>query len=103
MRSFAVSPFGRIGPLACALVIAGIAVGSARVTHASVPADALYGTAGDHLVTVDQNDASITALPAQPSPDSFYSAWLLTPPGDRSLPGALTLKPSPAGTTLNAC
>jgi hypothetical protein len=57
--------FGRIGPLACALVIAGVAVGSARVTHASVAADTLYGAAGDHLVTLDQYDASITALPAQ--------------------------------------
>jgi WD40 repeat protein len=35
LRSLAVSLFGWIGPLACALVIAGIAVGSARVTHAS--------------------------------------------------------------------
>jgi hypothetical protein len=71
MRSVAISSFGRIGPLACALVIAGIAVGSARVTHASVPADTLYGAAGDHLVVVDQDDGSVTPLPA-------HSGLLLT-------------------------
>jgi hypothetical protein len=58
--------FGRIGPLACALAIAGIAVGNAGVTHASVPADTLYGVFGDRIVTVDQNDASITPLAPQP-------------------------------------
>jgi hypothetical protein len=66
LRSFGVSWCGRIGPLACALAIAGIALGNARATHASVPADTLYATAGDHLITVDQDDGSITALAAQP-------------------------------------
>jgi hypothetical protein len=66
LRSLAVSLLGQIGPLACALAIAGIAVGNARVTHASVPADTLYGTGGDHIVTVDQNDGSITPLAPQP-------------------------------------
>jgi hypothetical protein len=66
LRSLALSSSRRIGPLACALVIAGIAVGSARVTHASVPAETLYGAGLYHLVTVDQDDGSITALASQP-------------------------------------
>jgi hypothetical protein len=66
LRSLAVSLLGQIGPLACALAIAGIAVGNARVTHASVPADTLYGTNGDHLVAIDPNDGSITPLAPQP-------------------------------------
>ena len=72
MHSVAVSWFGRIGPLACALVIAGIAAGSARVTHASGPADTLYGGGPQHIVTVDQNDGSIT--PLAPRPDFIFLA-----------------------------
>ena len=69
--SLAVSLFGRIGPLACALAIAGVVAGNARVTHASVPADTLYGaTMIDYgvgrIVTVDQNDGSITPFAPQP-------------------------------------
>jgi hypothetical protein len=66
LRSLAVSLFGRIGPVACALAIAGIAVGNARVTHASVPADTLYGGGFYRLVTVEQNDGSLTRLADQP-------------------------------------
>jgi hypothetical protein len=66
LRSLAVSLLGRIGPLACALAIAGIAVGNARGTHASVAADTLYGASLDHIVTIDQNDGSITPLAPQP-------------------------------------
>ena len=61
MHSLVVSLFGRIGPLACALAIAGIAVGNARPAVASVPADTLYGSGlvwggepGEHsIVTID--------------------------------------------------
>jgi hypothetical protein len=66
LRSLAASLFGRIGPLACALAIAGIAVGNARVTHASVPADTLYGGGWWNIHTIDQNDGSITPLAHQP-------------------------------------
>ena len=70
LRSLAVSLLGRIGLLACALAIAGVAVGGARVTHASVPADTLYGAMDEYyanrIVTVDQNDGSITPLAPQP-------------------------------------
>jgi hypothetical protein len=66
LRSLAVSWFGRIGPLVCALAIAGIAVGTARVTHASVPADTLYGGGWWNIHTIDQNDASLTLLAHQP-------------------------------------
>ena len=66
MRALAVSLLEQIGPLACALAIAGIAVGSARLTHASVAADTLYGAGGNRIVTIDQNDASITPFPPQP-------------------------------------
>ena len=66
LRSLAVSLFGRIGPLACALVIAGIAVGNAQPPVASVPADTLYGGSLDHIVTLDQNDGSLTTLAPQP-------------------------------------
>jgi len=69
LHSLAVSLLGRIGLLACALAIAGIAVGNARVTHASVPADTLYGAGGNRIVTIDQNDASITPFPTQPGFD----------------------------------
>jgi hypothetical protein len=69
LRSLAVSLFGRIGLLACTLAIVGIAVGNARVTHASVPADTLYGAGGNRIVTIDQNDASITPFPTQPGFD----------------------------------
>ena len=77
LRSLAVSLFGRIGPLACALVIAGIAVGSARPAVASVPADTLYGSGlvsfGDPdehaIATIDQDDGSITWL--EPQATSF--------------------------------
>jgi hypothetical protein len=51
--------------LACALAIAGIAVGNAGVTHASVPGDTLYGTIGNRIVTVDQNDGSIAWVTIQ--------------------------------------
>jgi hypothetical protein len=73
-RSLAVTLFRRFGPLACALAIAGIAVGTAQATVASVPADTLYGSAftsapgdlGEHsVVTIDQNDGSITGLEPQ--------------------------------------
>ncbi len=72
LRSLAVSLFRRIGLLACVLVITGIAVGNARATHASVLADTLYGTGFYRLVTVDQNDGSITAL-APPSEILFIA------------------------------
>jgi len=65
LRSLAVPVFRWIGPLAWALAIAGIAVGGARVAHASVPADTLYGTGAYRLVMVDQNDGSITAIGPQ--------------------------------------
>ena len=66
LRSLAVSWFGRIGPLACVLVISGIAVGTAQPTVASVAADTLYGTSRDGIVTIDQNDGSLTPLAHQP-------------------------------------
>ncbi len=79
LRSLAVSWFGRIGPLACALAIACIAVGNARVTHASVAADTLYGAIDDYdanrIVTVDQNDGSITRLAPQPGFSFFGLAF----------------------------
>ena len=49
-----------------ALAIAGISVGNARVTHASVPADTLYGGGWYKIYTIDQNDWSITPLAPQP-------------------------------------
>jgi len=55
-----------IVPLVLVLAITGIAVGTARVTHASVPADTLYGTGWDRIVTLDQNDGSITPFAPQP-------------------------------------
>jgi hypothetical protein len=64
MRRFIIS-------MVSALAIAGIAVGNALVTHAAVPADTLYGSAwawfGDEhsIVTIDQNDGSITWLELQ--------------------------------------
>jgi hypothetical protein len=69
LRSPTISLVGRIGPLACALAIAGIVVGNARVTHASAPADTLYGAGGDHIVTIDPSDGTITALEPQ---EGFY-------------------------------
>ena len=66
LRSLAVSLFGRIGPLACALAIAGIAVGNAQPPVASVPADTLFGGSTGHIVTLDQNDGSLTTLAPQP-------------------------------------
>jgi len=62
-----------IAPLISVLAIAGIAVENARPTVASVPADTLYGSAlvelGDpgeqSIVTIDQNDGSITWLEPQ--------------------------------------
>jgi len=66
LRSFAASLLGRIGLSACALAIAGIAVGNARIAHATVPADTLYGGGFERVVTVDQNDGSITPLAQQP-------------------------------------
>ena len=66
-----------IAPLISAIAIAGIAVGNARPTVASVPADTLYGSAlvelGDpgerSIVTIDQNDGSITWL--EPQSENF--------------------------------
>jgi len=56
-----------IAPLITVLAIAGIAVGNARPTVASAPADTLYAAGwGDHIVTMDQNDGSITRLTPQP-------------------------------------
>lgn len=56
-----------IAPLISVLAIAGIAVGNARPTVASAPADTLYVTGwSDHIVTLDQNDGSITRLTPQP-------------------------------------
>ncbi len=75
LRAPAVSWFGRIGPLACALAIAGIAVGNARVTHASVPADTLYAVNFDQVVTVDQSDGSVTPLAPQPGIKFFTLAF----------------------------
>jgi hypothetical protein len=72
VRSLAVSLLGQIGPLACALAIAGIAVGYVRVTHASVPVDTLYGASQKHIVTIDQNDGSTTPLAPQPDGFSFF-------------------------------
>jgi hypothetical protein len=66
LRSLAVSSFGWIGQLACALAIAGIAVGTAQATHASVPADTLYGANRNLILTVDQNDGSATAFANHP-------------------------------------
>lgn len=62
-----------IAPLISVLALAGIAVGNASPTLASVPADALYGSAlvelgvpGEHsIVTIDQNDGSNTWLEPQ--------------------------------------
>jgi hypothetical protein len=62
-----------IAPLISVLAITGIAVGSARPTVASVPADTLYGSAlvdlgdpGVHsIATIDQNDGSNTWLEPQ--------------------------------------
>jgi hypothetical protein len=48
------------------LAIAGIVAGNARVTHASVPADTLYGGGRENIHTIDQNDGSITPLAHQP-------------------------------------
>jgi len=66
LRSLAVSSFGWIGPLAGALAIACIALGDARVAHASVLADTLYGTNRPLILTVDQNDGSATAFANHP-------------------------------------
>jgi hypothetical protein len=71
----AVSLFRRIGPLACALAIAGIAVGDARVAHATVPADTLYGGGLFQISTLDQNDGSSTALANQPEFDFYGLAF----------------------------
>jgi hypothetical protein len=65
LRSLAVSSFGWIGPLACAIAIAGMAVGGARTGNASAPADTLYGGGSFRLVLVDQNDGSLTRLANQ--------------------------------------
>ncbi len=62
LRCLAVSLFERIGPLACVIAIADIAVGGARIGHAAVAADTLYGAGFLRLVTVDQNDGLITPL-----------------------------------------
>jgi len=60
-NSLTVSLVGRIVPLACAFAIAGIAVGNAQPTGASVPADTLYASFGG-LITIDQSDGSTTRL-----------------------------------------
>ena len=62
----ALSLFRRVGPLACALAIAAIAVGSAGAAQASVPIDTLYGVELDRIFTLDQNDGSVTALANHP-------------------------------------
>jgi len=62
-----------IAPLISVLAIAGIAVGNARPTAVSIPADTLYGTGfvefsdprENSIVTIDQNDGSITWLDPQ--------------------------------------
>lgn len=61
-----------IAPLISVLAIAGIAVGNARVTHALVPADTLYGTTWERIVTIDQNDGSTTPFAPQPDGFSFF-------------------------------
>ena len=40
--------------------------GTARVMHASVAADTLYGGGFEQVVTVDQSDGSSTPLTSQP-------------------------------------
>jgi hypothetical protein len=76
LRSLAVSWFGRIGALACVLVITVVEMGNAQPTVASVAADTLYGSAlvelgvlgapNEHsIVTIDQDDGSITWLESQ--------------------------------------
>ena len=69
LRSLAVSSFGWIGSLACALAIAGIAVGTAQATQASVPADTLYGPNRSLILKVDQNDGLTTTFANHPG---FY-------------------------------
>jgi len=77
-----------------ALAIAGIAVGNARVTDASVPADTLYGGGFYRLVTLDQNDGSLTRLADQHGfmfyGLAFDSAWRLFAAGciDIGFPGS---------------
>jgi hypothetical protein len=75
LRSLAVSLLGWAGMLVCALAIAGVAVGSARIAHASVAADTLYGTNWDRIATVDQNGGSISPLPPQPGSVFFALAF----------------------------
>jgi hypothetical protein len=52
-------------PLISVLAITGIAVGSARATDGTVPADTLFGASGTHTVTIDQNDGTITPFAPQ--------------------------------------
>ncbi len=66
LRSLTVSMVGLVR-LASALAIAGIAVANAQPTYASVPADTLYGSGGNAIVTIDQNDGAITMLAPQPA------------------------------------
>ncbi|MBW2578105.1 MAG: hypothetical protein JRE38_08560 [Deltaproteobacteria bacterium] len=54
-----------IAPLISVLAITGIAVGSARATEGTVPADTLFGASGNYSVTVDQNDGAITPFAPQ--------------------------------------
>jgi len=68
-RSLAVSLIGWIGALACAIAIACIALGDARLALASDPVDTLYGAGGSYILTVDQNDGLTTAFANHPG---FY-------------------------------
>jgi hypothetical protein len=52
-------------PLIYVLAITGIAVGSARATDGTVPADTLFGASGTYSVTIDQNDGAITPFAPQ--------------------------------------
>jgi hypothetical protein len=54
-----------IAPLISVLAITGIAVGSARATDETVPADTLFGASGTYSVTIDQNDGAITPFAPQ--------------------------------------
>jgi len=68
LRSLTISLTRRIVPLACALGVAGIAVGSALLAHASVPPDTLYGAAlfpgSARVVTIHPGDG-VAPLPGE--------------------------------------
>ena len=65
LRPLALLAFRWIGAMACALAIAGMAVGSAGAAQASVPADLLYFALNDAIVVMDLNDGSVTELEHQ--------------------------------------